>query len=365
MSVRATPFHVRAAASNSGNDWIARNGYTLARVYSGVPEETLAARSGAIMADISWRWRVILEGRRVGDFLSRLTTKNANALSPVEAHKALWLSDAGGLRGAGVIARYGRESFLLAAASPDVEWMGDAAQRFDVTMRDAEGGGIAIIGPAAKTIVESAGLDTALEPLAFRKLFWRGVDVTLSRWGEHGGFEIWCDDDDGVIVWDRIAKAGAEFGMLPAGTTAMDILDMEAGVARPHRDYQPAQDGRAAEPSPKSLRLEKLVGEDHTGFNGYAAYAAASPSHRIVGIELDSETPAPDTILYKDGVASGRMMTSLYSPSLRRAIGWARLEKSASEVGTRLSLLFGSDQVPVAARVADLPFLAVPAPIEP
>ncbi|HEX2593733.1 MAG TPA: glycine cleavage T C-terminal barrel domain-containing protein [Rhizomicrobium sp.] len=365
MSVRATPFHARAAEANGGNSWIARNGFTLAREYCGAREEALAARMGAVMADISWRWRVMLEGPRTAEFLSRLTTRDAGVLEPGHAHKALWLTDAGGYRGAGVIARYGRDSYLLAAAACDAAWIGDAAQRFDVSLRDVSEseGGLGIIGPAATALIADVGLDATLEPLAFRKMFWRGLDVVISRWGEHGGFEVWCAADDGVVVWDRLMKVGQSFGLLPAGSDATDILDMEAGVARPSRDYEAASDGLAAEPSPKMLRLERLIEDDHLHFNGRAAYRAAQPKQRLVGIALDSETPFADTILYRDGATVGRMLTSLYSPALRRAIGFGRIDASAAVPGTKLSVMPAPDANAIWAHVTDLPFLAAPAPI--
>ncbi|HEY1837813.1 MAG TPA: glycine cleavage T C-terminal barrel domain-containing protein [Rhizomicrobium sp.] len=363
MSVRATPFHTRAAAANPGNSWITRNGFTLVQEYSGAAGEAMAARSHAILADITWRWRIFLEGPQAAAFLSRLTTRDAEALTPGNAHKALWLNDGGGLRGAGVIARYGRESFLLAAAAPDEKWIAEAAKLFDVRLRETDEGGLAIIGPYAQAIVTAAGLDASLKPLAFRKMFWRGIDVTLSRWGEHGGFEIWCNADDAVLVWDRIAKAGAAFGIQPAGTAATDILDMEAGVARPWRDYQPATDDSGDEPSPKALRLEKLIDNEHTRFNGRAGYLAASPRHRIAGIEFDCETAVPRVALYREGAPVGRVLISLYSPALQRAIGWAQVETSAAEPGTVLSFLPDAGAEPVLAQVAGLPFLSTPAPI--
>src|SRR5580765_7150707 len=114
MSVRATAFHVRAGEANRSNTWIRRNGFTLAREYSGAHEEALAARFGVVLSDISWRWRVFLDGARTAEFLSRLTTRDASVLAPGTAHKVLWLTDGGALRGAGIIARFGRESFLIA-----------------------------------------------------------------------------------------------------------------------------------------------------------------------------------------------------------------------------------------------------------
>jgi hypothetical protein len=55
------------------------------------------------------------------------------------------------VRGAGVIARYGRESFLLAASAPDLDWIAEAAAAYDVKLRDMnDEGGLAIVGPYAQ-----------------------------------------------------------------------------------------------------------------------------------------------------------------------------------------------------------------------
>ena len=112
-------------------------------------------------------------------------------------------------------ARFGRDTFRMVSTTSDLDWIARAASLFGVGARDVsqEEGGLAIVGPFARQIVEAAGLDGALEPLSFRKQFWRGLDVTLSRFGEHGGFELWCDADDGSLVWDRIVKAGADFAL--------------------------------------------------------------------------------------------------------------------------------------------------------
>ena len=117
--VRATPFHARAAEANEANDWVARNGFTLAGSYAGRNDEALAARFRVGLVDISWRWRVMLDGARAGEFLSRLVTADVAQLAPGESAKALWLTDGGGVRGAGVIARFGRERYHLISAAPD------------------------------------------------------------------------------------------------------------------------------------------------------------------------------------------------------------------------------------------------------
>jgi len=366
--VRATPFHARAAEANRGNAWSPRNGVTVATVYSSIDDEALAARLRVVMADISWRWRMVLEGGDVAALVSRLFTRDTAELAPGQSLKALWLSDGGGVRGAGLLARYGRDKFLLAASEPDAAWFAFAASGFGATAREvsAEEGGLAIIGPYARIVLERAGLDAGLEPLQFRKLFWRGLDVTLSRWGEHGGYEIWCKPDDGSLVWDRIARAGAEFGILPAGLAAMDLLDLEAGIARPERDYAAARDGFAKAPTPASLGLERLIDAEHD-FNGRAAWLAAHETEplTLAGIEIESETPAPHTPLRLGERKIGHTLNSSYSPALRRAIALARIERASAEPGTALSLTLSPhrdapDFRTVSARVVALPFLPAP-----
>ncbi|HEY5348073.1 MAG TPA: glycine cleavage T C-terminal barrel domain-containing protein [Rhizomicrobium sp.] len=365
MNLQVTPFHFRAADANAGNQWMTRGGFTLAAAYSGTEEEALAARFGVIIGDVSWRWRVMAEGARTGEFLSHLTTRDAAALAPGVAHRALWLSDGGAVRGAGLIARYGRQSFLLSADAPDRKWVADAARLFDVSLRDvtqAEGG-LAIVGPHAWALLHEAGLETDIAPLAFRKLFWGGLDITLARWGE--GYELWCEGDDALIVWDRLTRAGGGFALKHAGLAALDVLDVEAGILRAGRDYEPASDGHAAAPTPGALGLDHLVDKEHLLFNGRAAWLKSSDSHTVMGVELDSSAIAPHAVLYAGTRAVGRILTCVTSPALRRAIGFASLERSHAAPGTQLRVTpppsrAEANPSPVAASVVALPFLPPP-----
>jgi aminomethyltransferase len=367
--IRATPFHARTAEANRANLWTARNGFTLAAQLSDATQEATAARFGVVIADISWRWRVVLDGARTRELVQRLFTRDAAALAPGQALKTLWLGDGGGVRGAGVVARHGRQAFQLTAAADDTAWIAAAASLFGIALRDIteEEGGLALIGPHAARLVTALGIDAGLEPLAFRAVAWRGLDVTLSRFGEHGGYELWCKADDAPLVWDRVAQAGEAFALLPAGLDAMDTLDLEAGVPRPGRDYDGATTADAAEPLSGALRLASLIDADHLAFNGRAAAAAAKPRHKLVGVTLDSAIPAPFTLLLANGIVVGRTLSSRYSPTLRRAIALAQIDEAHAAPGTMLTLtLPASRDLPptvAAACVTDLPFLPPPDPI--
>jgi aminomethyltransferase len=367
--LRASAFHARTAAANRSNAWVTRSGVTLACVYTSVDEEALVARTRVALADRGGRRQLMLQGPRVVEFLQRLLTRDTDGVLPGSAIKALWLADGGGVRGAAAIARFGKEAFWLLSASPDVAWIRAAAALFDVHLREisAERSGLAIIGPYANATLENAGLDANLQPLAFRNASWRGLEVIVSRFGEHGGYELWCEPDDAILVWDRVVQAGMPYAIAPIGTAAMEVLDVEAGIPRPYRDYRPATEANACEPSPRRLGLESLMDPEHAAFNGRTAYLrdAKQTTPRWMGVEIDSDRAAPHTPLLAGGRGIGHTLSSCYSPTLRRAIALARIEESAAKAGSRLTVtlppgLAWPELRVVRATVVDLPFLGAP-----
>lgn len=373
MSPRPTPFHARTAALNRDNAWIARNGFSLPAYFREPSDEAVAARFSAVIGDISWRSHYRIEGARASECVRRLATRDATTLEISAGLKALWLNDAGAVRGAGVFARIAKDEFKIVSAADDSDWIAAAASLFGVNLGDCSGeeAGLALIGPQSLRVLRDAGLEVELASLTFARVGWRGVEITVSRFGEHGGFEVWCRRDDALVTWDRLLKAGESSALKPAGALALDTLDVEAGVARPWRDYVPARDSFTRMPTPKSLSLEKLVEPAHNEFNGYGAWRAASPSRRIIcGVEIDGEDPVPFTPLYADGLAVGLTLTSCHSPSLRRAIALAEIDDSAASPGRQLAVaapltLWQRTSSMLIARVVGLPFLPSPDPIGP
>ncbi|MGA7713783.1 MAG: glycine cleavage T C-terminal barrel domain-containing protein [Rhizomicrobium sp.] len=354
--LRATPFHMRAAEANRLNRWENRGGFTLAASYADPRAEALAGRFGAILADISWHWRIAIVGERADEFVSRLFTRDVSKLVPGTACDTLWLNDGGGVRGIGWLVRTGRDSFLLISEAGDMHWMSQAASLYGVAIRDvtAEQGVLKLVGPYAGKILETAGLSADLAPHALRKYFWKGLEVALSRLG--GGYEVWCTPDDALIVWDRLFEAGASFALCPAGQSAMDIFAVESGILRVRHDFEPARDGFSPEPSVRSLGLLDHVEQDHD-FNGRAGFLAAGADKILVGVLLESDIPAPRRPLTRNGRCVGRTLSSLFSPALGRAIALAVLETDASAPGTVLQMAGSTGQA------AALPFLPIPVPM--
>lgn len=353
--LRATPFHARAAEANRANVWETRSGFTLSTHYGSVEEEAVAVRFGAVMADISWHSRIRIGGSRAGEFVARCFTRDASALGVGAALDALWLSDAGAVRGAGAVIREARDRFVLVSTLEDIDWFRTAAALYDVAVGECEAEGVlTVIGPTAARVIAVAGLDADLPPFTKRRQSWRGLDVSLSRLGV--GFEIWCDPDDALIVWDRLMGAGRHLALIPAGQAALDAIEFESATLRAGRDFTPTRDGFAAQPSPQSLGLCALVDRAHM-FNGRSGYLAGGAETTLWGLLLDGAVPPGETKLTHQGRTVGRVFAARYSPVLRQAIAFAVLNEPAPASSLHLGGML--------CRPAGLPFLPIPGAMMP
>lgn len=371
MTVRPTPFHARTRTANRENAWCERNGFTVPAHFGDVHGEALAARMSVVLSDISWRARVRLTGARAQDCISRLATRDAARLGAGNAFKALWLNDAGALRGAGLFARLRESEFEICSAASDLAWFRSAANLFAVEVRDATSreAGLALIGPCALHVLAAAGIDNDLELLSIERRNWQGMQITLSRFGEHGGYEIWCPAGDAAFLWDRLAEAGRNYGLVHAGAVAMDVLDLEAGVPRPWRDYVPARGLDATTPLPRTLGMEPLIDTAHFTFNGFRGWKGSAPAARtLAGILVDGERPANFAAIVRDGETVGTTLSSFYSPALQRAIALAEIDVECAGAGLEVALeeplaLGRPGTASTTAWICDLPFLPTPDPI--
>lgn len=367
--LQSTPFHARAVEANCFNAWETRRGYTLASHYTSADEEAVAARFGAVLADLSWQWRVVFAGGDIEAFVDRAFTRGGAAMALGSGCDVLWLNDGGAVRGRGYLVRLGADRFLLLSPGEDRDWLDHAAglygvSCYDQSADDVGAGLLALIGPAAVKLLCAAGLEAdavqTLAPGGFIRLTWRGLTIAVSRLGL--GFEVWCAADDALIVWDRLMAAGRSYAVLAAGQTALDTLAFEAGMLVAERDFTPARDGFCREPSPQGLGLCGVVDPERR-FNGKAAYLANGAPTRLVGLILEGAATAapvaPGPITHPAtpaGRAVGQLLATRVSPALQGVLGLAILEESCPADG----LVVGH----FAGRALGLPFLPIPQPLE-
>jgi aminomethyltransferase len=344
----ASPIHVRTAERNIYNAWVARGRFSLPRHFGNSEREAVAPHFSAVLADLSSFRRLRVHGPGAERLLGASCKCDLTTLKPGESSEVFWVNDGGGVRGNGIVARFGEENFVLQSTDTDSAWFGDVAHRFDAKVRseDLEKTSLFLAGPRAAAILQSAQLGAALSLGADNHQIYdyNGISVTISRRSKLGGFELSCSADNGVILFDRLMEAGRPHQISLIGQEALEILCLEAGILLAGLDYTPARDIGSRFPSASSLGFAPAKGD-----------AAA-----LVGLEWDGLKEASFSALYRDGRKVGETLRSVYSPALQRVIALASVQADYAKRGTSLSVrapVQDPNQV-VSATIVELPFLA-------
>ncbi len=339
-----TPFHARTAACNRTNAWTTRSGFTVPVHYGDPAGEALAPRMSAAMIDISPLQDLRIHGPGAATMLEAACGASLRDLPSGRSEAVHWCADGGGLRGYGVVSRFGEQEFLLRGIDADIGWFAAASPRFGATVEDvtATRGLLLLSGVYALAALISARLEvSALERNDHVGLDWNGVPVTVFRGTL--GYEIACTPEDAVLLFDRVLRAGRLVDLRLAGEQAFHLLHLEAGLPMPHADFAPARENLATTPLPSGLGFPDPEGDG----------GASGPV--LAGLELEAETPVSFVPVYAGTEEVGRTMRGLYSPALKSAVALAQLSPVCARPGTLLSLRAAGAEIP--ARVVPLPFL--------
>jgi aminomethyltransferase len=207
------------------------------------------------------------------------------------------------------------------------------------------------------------------------------VDITRTGYTGDLGYEIWMRSRDAVQVWDALIRAGKPFDIKPAGMLALDVARIEAGLLLIDVDFHGSKKAMV-EPqkySPYELALGRLVSLTKGRFIGQAAlreeHRKGHP-RQIVGLEVDwpeveaiyekiglapsvgataSRVAVP---VYKAGRQVGRATSTTWSPTLKKMIALATIDRPHFEQGSHLQIEVTVEAVrhKVKATVVKTPF---------
>jgi aminomethyltransferase len=336
-----TPLHARTAELCATNHWTEDEGFTVPAVYSSLREEQEALVTRVGMSDLSARQCWLVEGPDAGAYLSWLTISDVTRLEPGQTARTLWCDDQGYVRGEGVIVRFAAASFEVRTAVRDFAWVADGARGFDVKVTNATGmrAAIGVRGPLTAALAAASGLTGEASSgggASAPRAAWRPAQVALMRDASGDGLELWTGADDGIVVWDRLWKAGAGLGVAAVGAQALEALRVESAIPRPGVDWQPAQLARA----PREMRLpyDLGVGPDLTRrFNGAGALAALVQAPRPVLVHLSADEPlSPGAVTVRNATV-GTITSAGWSEARGAAFALAWLEADAVKQGSRVS----------------------------
>jgi aminomethyltransferase len=159
--------------------------------------------------------------------------------------------------------------------------------------------------------------------------------VTRTGWTGEVGYEIYLRDGSrGNELWERIMDAGKPHQIRPTGPS--DIRRVEAGILNWGADM-------ALENNIYEVGLERLLDEDkaadYIGKDALKKIRRKGVARKLVGVEIAGD-PIPfntEKWLAKAGSkAVGRVTSAVWSPRLKKNIGYAMLPSAHTKVGTKL-----------------------------
>ena len=364
------------------------SGYYAVSAYEAHHEhEYNAIRNAAALIDISPLFKYRLSGKDATRLVDRIVTRDLRKVAPGSVIYTPWCDERGKVIDDGTVSRLEENVYRWTAADPSLRWFKQNATGLQVEIEDISDhvAALALQGPTAGRMLKAIA-EADIENLKYFKVTSgriAGVPVDISRTGYTGdlGYEIWIPWKDAVKVWDELMSKGKAFDVHAAGMLALDVARVEAGLLLIDVDFAGSKKAYIdiQRYTPFEMGLGRLVALDKGRFVGQDALreeAKRGPAREIVGLEIDWNTieaiydrlslapqiPAAASRVavpvYRNGEWVGKATSTTWSPTLKKMIALATVERGSTEIGTRLEMEYTVEAVrsKVAARVVKTPF---------
>jgi len=338
-SLRYSPLHDRHVAL--GAKFAAFGGWDMPLEYSGpdrggVLKEHAAVREAVGIFDVSHLGKATLRGPGAADFVNRCLSNDLGRIAPGKAQYTLCCDESGGVVD-DIIAYLHADDhvFLIPNAANTTEVvrrLSEAAPAgVTVTNEHDAYAVLAVQGPRSAEVLAELGLPTEHDYMSFAVASIDGGPLTVCRTGYTGehGYELVVPSDRAGVVWDAVLKAGAGYGLRPAGLAARDTLRTEMGYPLHGQDL-------SLDISPLQARSGWAVGwskPEFWGRDALTAEKAAGPRRLLWGVEaLDRGIPRPHMTVLSGDTAVGEVTSGTFSPTRKVGIGLALID-TASGLG--------------------------------
>lgn len=292
---------------------------------TGIINEHLAVRSKAGLFDVSHMGEFILEGADALKNLNYLLSNDFTDLANGKARYGILCTAAGFTVDDLLVYRLEESKFLIVVnasnCNKDYEWFrkhlsGD----YSFQNISDQVGQIALQGPNSAAILAEITTDIPETYYSFVKTSFNGKPCLISRTGYTGedGFELYCDNETIVYLWQRLLEVGEKYGLIPCGLGCRDTLRLEAGMPLYGHEL-------SAEITPLEAGLKPFV-KLNKDFIGHDALLA-KPQRRRIGLQLIERGIArEDYKVYQDNKEVGYVTSGTFSPSLQKAIAMALIK---------------------------------------
>jgi glycine cleavage system aminomethyltransferase T len=307
--------------------------------------------------DVSVERNVEIAGRDGYRFAELLTPRELSRCAVGEGRYVLITDEAGGIINDPVLLRIEENRFWLACADSDVLLWAKGVARgsgLQVELRELDVAPLQVQGPKSRELIRDLFGDATLSLKYYQFINTRleGIPVIVTRTGWTGelGYELYLlDPARGVDLWNRVMEAGGRYNIAPTGPS--DIRRIEAGIFNYGIDM-------TLDNNPYELGLERLVNldkaADFIGREALRKIAQEGVKKKLVGLEIGGTKMDMNFTRYP--IRGGGFVTScVYSPRLKKNIGYGWLSVERAKEGARLEI--DSPDAVRPAVVVPLPFI--------
>ena len=367
-------------------------GYYAASVYEMHHDhEYNAIRNAAALIDVTPLFKYRITGKDATKFVNRVITRDINKVAVGQVIYCCWCDEQGKVIDDGTISRLEENVYRWTAADPSMRWFHQNALGLDVEIEDISDklAGLALQGPTSGRLLKQVADADITNLKYFRVTHGKiaGVEVDISRTGYTGdlGYEIWIPWNDAPRVWDALVETGREFDLHAAGMLALDVARVEAGLILIEVDYFSSKKAliESQKYSPYEIGLGRLVDLKKEYFIGRAALEDENrlkPKRLLMGLDINwedverlydaiglapqvssttSRVPVP---VYRGGLQVGKATSTTWSPTLKKMIALASVNREHAAAGTELQMELTVEAVrhKVRATTRELPFFNPP-----
>jgi aminomethyltransferase len=384
-----TAFHERTFSLCESLNYREWSGYYAVSSYEPHHEhEYNAIRNAAALIDISPLFKYRVTGPDATRLVDRVITRDMRKVTVGQVIYTPWCDENGKVIDDGTLSRLEENTYRWTAADPSLRWFRQNASGMKVEIEDISEtvSALALQGPTSGRLLKAVASDANIANLKYFRVTEgtiAGVSVEISRTGYTGdlGYEIWVSSDQALKVWDELMTAGRAFDIHPTGMLALDVSRIEAGLLLIEVDFNSSKKALIEEQkySPFEMGLGRLVNLDKSRFIGQAALMVEQKrghAREIVGLEIDWPAveglyenvglpPAVSAIasrvavpVFKDGSQVGKATSSTWSPTLKKMIALATINRQYTRAGTKLQFEITVEAVRhrVLATVVKTPF---------
>jgi len=197
--------------------------------------------------------------------------------------------------------------------------------------------GLAIAGPKSRELLARLThdhvSDAALPFLSFRAMEVAMLPAHVGRISFTGelGYEIWVPADCQIALYDAIAAAGNDLGLVHFGARALNSLRLEKSFGNWAREYRPIY-------TPQEAGLDRFVAVDKGEFIGRDSVVRdrlKQPLRRLVTliVDVDDADAVGDEPVWVDDHVVGWVTSGGYGHCIAKSIALAYVSASAAQAG--------------------------------